>query len=207
MVLILAQHGRMASACTTTIESRLSTQESFNAWKGSTSGTLNAVGANETDLSTRTVADVASTVFATTACIQEKINGLSDVANNIHIAQQNILSLHDQIAEEEANLAVARDRVAYIRHPEQNTSFYESWFPLDRPMYKANVPYFVLVSVFLAIFTLFVLLSLVGVNVTMHLPSTGSISLYSRIMSYMNPFTISLFIILMSVVIYFMTRK
>ena len=147
-------------------------------------------------------------IFNTVSCLQEKISQLGSTTNAIQGAQQQILSLNDQIKNEEANVAIARDRVAYIRNPEQHTSFYESWFPMDRPMRTGSVPIFIGITVFLMIFTLLVVLSLMGVNITFALPQMKAApSPLFLILGSITTLEWILIVMLISVVIYFMNRK
>jgi len=169
------------SVCTPQILTRISDSTSFNAWKTVTSGNLNSISSaaaagsispstNESSSLSTTSADI----FATTACIQEQITKLGSTTNNIQAAQTNILDLKEQIEDAKEQAAIAHDRVAYIRHPEQHTSFYESWFPIDRPMHVTSIPVFMAITVFLFIFALLIVLSAIGIDLQfVTSPSTG----------------------------------
>ena len=76
----------------------------------------------------------------------------------------------DTISQSEEDSNIARDRVAYIRHPERQTSYYESWFPMDRPMRTSSVPIFVGLTVFIILFSILLILSFLGIdfNIVIH---------------------------------------
>lgn len=169
----------------------------FNGASGSLSGSP--------DLSILITAE--SEIFATAACLQEQINTLSGTTNNIQAAQSELLDLTKQISDKEADIKVAKDRVAYIRHPEAHTSYYESWFPMDRPMSSTAVPYFIGISVALLLFTFFIILSILGVTITIAPNTTTRSPMFAWIVAQFTPFAVMCLIALISVVIYFMTRK
>lgn len=203
------------SACTPAILTRIGDSTAFAAWKTTTSMALGSISTNAkagsmapTTVEQSALVTAEADIFNTIGCLQEKISQLSSTTNAIQGAQQQVLSLNDQIKNEEANVAIARDRVAYIRNPEQHTSFYESWFPMDRPMRTGSVPIFIGVTVFLMIFTLLIVLSLMGVNITFALPQmTAAPSPLFLILGSITTLEWVLIVTLISVVIYFMNRK
>jgi hypothetical protein len=159
------------SACTDVIRARLQSLLTFNDWKNTTSAQLNAISANAQNGSVQpsptesnTFATLSADIFNTTACIQSELTNLAGTSNTISQMQQEILSTNDAIVQAEADISISRDRVAYIRNPEQRTSYYESWFPLDRPMHVGNVPFFVGATVFILLFGLLLILSFMGVD-------------------------------------------
>jgi len=203
----------MASACTPAILTRIGSPDLFNAWKTTTSGQLNAIsttaaagttppsGGEQTMLATQ-----LAEIFNTASCIQEKLNTLSSSTNTIHTAQQSILDLQEQITAAEADIAISRDRVAYIRHPEQNTSYYESWFPIDRPMRSANIPYFIGVTAFVVVFGLLVLLSSLGLDINLDI-SPGFMAFIGFIISQFTYLTFLLTLLAIFIVYYFINMR
>jgi len=203
----------MPSACTPTILTRIGSPDLFNAWKATTSGQLNAISSTAAAGSTppsggeqTTLAAATADIFNTSACLQEQLSTLGSSTNKIHEAQQSILDLQDEITAAEADIAIARDRVAYIRHPEQNTSYYESWFPIDRPMYSANVPYFVGVTAFIVIFGLLILLSTIGVNINLAI-SPSFMAFFMFIRSQFTYLTFLLTILAIFAIYYFINMR
>jgi hypothetical protein len=174
-----------------------------------TSGQLNAISSTAAGGSTppaageqTTLANTSADIFKTAACIQEQLTSLSGSTNSIHTAQQSLLDLQQQINAAEADVAIARDRVAYIRHPEQNTSYYESWFPIDRPMHSANVPYFVGVTAFVVIFGILVVLSAIGLDINL-IVSPTFMAYIQFIVSQFTYLTFLLTIVVIFIIYYF----
>jgi hypothetical protein len=113
------------------------------------------------------------------------------------------------IAKEEANASIARDRVSYIRDPGQNTSNYESWFPMNRPMHAASLLILLSISIFVTTFSLLMICSFLGVKVTVYTNTvpTYQSGLYYWIYSQITPFSIVTLIALVSVLAYFLKRR
>jgi len=200
-------------ACTDTTLSRLQSVDSFNTWKNTTSSQLNGISANAqagkvqpSPTESATFATLSADIFNTTACIQSQIANLSGTSNDIHTVQQEILDINDEITKAQEELDIARDRVAYIRHPEQHTSYYESWFPIDRPMHKSNIPIFIGVILFVFLFSIFMFMSIIGVDfdVVIHPTLLANIQ---YIMSQFTWITLLQAMLLIYGVYYFMNRK
>jgi len=201
------------SSCTPAILARIGGADSFNAWKGMTSSQVNSISPTAaggtippTTLEASTLATAAADIFTTTACIQEQLTGLGGTTNQIQLAQQSILSIQEQIEAAEADVAIARDRVAYIRHPEEHTSYYESWFPIDRPMHSNSVPYFVGVTIFLIIFSLLVGLSALGLNITVNI-HPAFLAFIDFVISQFTYLTMSLTLLVAFGIYYFISQK
>jgi len=150
---------------------RLQNQTTFNTWKNDTSAQLNAISANAqsgavqpSSAESSSFSTLSADILNTTVCIQSQLTNLSGTSNQIHAIQEEIMSTKDAITQSEADSSIARDRVAYIRHPERHTSYYESWFPMDRPMHASSVPIFVGLTVFVILFGILLILSFMGVD-------------------------------------------
>ena len=201
------------TSCTPQILARIGDSTIFSAWKGVTSGTLNSISSaaaagtiapsqNESS----TLSTASADIFATTACIQEEITKLSSTTNNIQSAQASILDLNKQIEDTKAQVEVARDRVRYIRHPEQTTSFYESWFPIDRPMHVTSVPIFLAITVFLFVFALLIVFSAIGINLQV-VTSPNTFAGISYIRQQFTWFSGLQFLVIAGLVYYFVIKK
>jgi hypothetical protein len=165
------------STCNSTILARLQSQDTFNAWKNATSAELNAISANAQNgalqpspSESSTFSTLSADILSTTSCIQSQLTNLSGTSNQIHSVQEEIMKTKDTISQSEEDSNIARDRVAYIRHPERQTSYYESWFPMDRPMRTSSVPIFVGLTVFIILFSILLILSFLGIdfNIVIH---------------------------------------
>ena len=156
----------MTSVCTATTLARIADTPSFTAWKSSTDVILNSIspttssGTTPPSLGeTTTLTDVADKIFETSICLNEKITELSSTTNKIQKAQEDIIHLTKAIDDAKEHAEISKNRVEYVRNPDQHTSFYESWFPIGRPMYQGSIPIFIGIIVFLGVLPVVILLS------------------------------------------------
>jgi len=169
---LITSTGDSDSVCTTAIMANI---RNFSTWKSTVSSNLNSITSSSTPTPTQEAAlnTASADIFQTVACLNEILSGISGLTNNIQTAQEDVLSLNRQISEAEEHVSIARDRVGYIRNPEKHTSFYESWFPLGRPMQPTSIPVFVAVNTFLFIAGIFLLLTFFGFKMSFPI-STGT---------------------------------
>ena len=163
----------MTSVCTSTLNAIISDSTSFDAWKSAKAITLNSItsSANPTSDSESALNEASQDIFNLVACLNEKLKDVGQTTNDIQDAQSSILELNKEIREAEEHVKIAKDRVAYIRNPDQHTSYYESWFPMGRPMQPDSIPIFIAVDTFLFIFIILILSSYFGLNISLILPN------------------------------------
>jgi hypothetical protein len=155
-----------APACNPIVLSAISTIQQFNAWYQAHTNVLDGMAQTTSTPSTeqtRELSRIELDVINMNNCLQNKLNTNGSSANNISIAHEDILNLQDEITREEADVAIARDRVAYIRSP-QNSN-YEGWFPIDRPITTLSLIILIGITTFLFVFIVLILLSLMGINI------------------------------------------
>ena len=201
------------SACTPALLDNISTAAKFSNWSQRYTSSLNILAGLTTvpSSSQQTILVGATTdIMNMNLCLQEKVRSNYGLANSIHSSQDQIQELNAQIAQEESNASVAKDRVTYIRNPEQHVSNYESWFPIDRPIQTFSLVLIISISLFVSIFALLMLVSFMGINLSLFIDpamevrrSSWSFWLYSQF----TPVTWALIIALIAVVIYFMKRN
>ena len=187
------------SACTTDINAHIASQQSFIAWKATTSAAL------ETTLTPAQLLTIQTDIFGTSNCLDEKVRNLSALSTTDSAVQLEIENLQQQIDAEKKNVEIAQQRLASLKHKE--TSFYESWFPMTRPLRPTSVPILLGISASICYIALSYLLRLMGIYIFIKGPtmsvSTGSFDLLSQ-------FTTSFWIVLLAlvvVVLYYTLRK
>lgn len=196
------------------LEPRITNQETFNLWKETTATTINRLIASANvkngQLSDGEKAEyegLQKDVFNTLACLQEKQTAESSTTNQIHTAQTQILELQDQLKQREEEIQIAKDRVAYIRDPDAHPSYYQSWFPLDRPMKPASIPIFIGIVVFCSMLIVLALLSFIGVHVSiLSIHGSTSFNIMEWIRRQLTGSFWVMFIILVSVILYMKYR-
>lgn len=155
------------SACTAAVNTRIDTfQNWYTTTKGILSGVIEPPNATDQGLLNTKMAEIG----ATSACLMEKLNTAQGTSNTIQSTQEEILRLSDQLKAEEENIRIAQDRVKLLRYPNEHGSYYESWFPLGRPLQPVLVPIFFGLSIFLFVVSGLVVLSMMGVDVFIFMP-------------------------------------
>jgi hypothetical protein len=201
------------SACTLTLLDNISTAAKFSNWSQGYTSSLNILAGLTTIPSTTqqtTLIQSTTDIMNMNMCLQEKVRKNYGLANSIHSSQDQIQELNKQIEQEEANASVSKDRVAYMRNPERDVSNYESWFPIDRPMHTFSLVIIISISLFISIFALLMLVSFMGINLSLFIDPAISVTrsswtywLYTQV----TPVTWAILIVLIAVVIYFMKRN
>jgi hypothetical protein len=152
----------------TTVDSVITEPTKFTAWRtGVTSGLS---GLTDTAIFARITADLGNVQ----TCLQTKVNDLRRLPTTISGAQEQILDLNDKIAEAETHATIARDRVAFIRDPSKGTSYYESWFPLGRPMHPISLIILIGIDIFLCVFALLMIASAYGVDLSVAVSASST---------------------------------
>jgi len=199
----------MPSACTPELDSKIATPSSFISWYWlyRTQLSIFAQITEEPRLEQQTtLTGVQTAITHMNSCLQEKIKANANVPTTISNNHEYILSLQDEIKQEEINASIAKDRVEFIRHPEQNVSNYESWFPIDHPLQKITVIVLISINIFMFTFLFLIMMSLAGYDVYLYtqprrefIQRTTFGWLYSQLTP---PFWIA-FVVIISIVLYY----
>lgn len=207
----------MSQACAvdTALEPRIRGAAVFSAWKETTSLAINRLMASANtkngQLSPGEQAELETLqrdIYNTLACLQEKHTAAAGTNNSINAAQARILELQEQLKSREEEIQIAKDRVAYIRDPDARPSYYQSWFPMDRPMRPASVPIFIGIIVFLSMFLFLGLLSLIGVDFSIvAMQGSATLRFIQWFRMQLTPLFLLLAIALVSTFLYYYSRK
>jgi hypothetical protein len=135
--------------CTAETEAILQDDNSFYRWTGQ---------ANATDIA------------SVSACIDRKIAAIKGSSSATSTAMEEILALQEQVKKKEEEILIAKDRARLAKDGARMPSYYESWFPLGRPMKPILVPVFLGLSLFFLLIALFYFASLYGYTVTVLFP-------------------------------------
>jgi hypothetical protein len=154
--------------------------EDFASWVDQKEGEIAAAATNSANLrGIKTAIDAAKTCIEAAAATKR---GSID-ATAPHM--EDILYLERAVKKKEEEILIAKDRAAAVRPSGQQPSYYESWFPLRRPMKPALVPVFTAIALFLLIVAGLFAASLFGFTATVLFPAprlsfAASPSIFSR---------------------------
>jgi hypothetical protein len=73
-------------------------------------------------------------------CLQEEIVQRENISSEIYDLHQKAKEKKEQVATKDINLQSSKERAALLRDPYAETTVWESWFPLGRPLEKSSVP-------------------------------------------------------------------
>jgi hypothetical protein len=204
--------GSAADPCTPEILERISSDATFNAWKTATDTSLNSISSAAGVSRDATPAEVTALTAIETdlnkmrGCITQKKGALSASTNSVSMAQEQKLALEKKIKEAEEDVVIARDRIGYIKYPEQEGNYHGSWFPLNRPINEKSVPILIIFTAVFIFLGLYMLSPLVGVSINITV-DTMLQELMSRFMQQFTPTTIVILIILLFTIVYVVQQR
>lgn len=76
----------------------------------------------------------------------------------------------DRLNKEKDALEESKDRYEFIANPEMRTSYYEGWFPMNRPMKEGSFFLLFASSLFLLLFSVVVFLRMGGIELNIQMP-------------------------------------
>jgi peptidoglycan hydrolase-like protein with peptidoglycan-binding domain len=189
---------------------KLSTAGYFTGWKAATSTAITTYQAlnSPTQAQTEGMLELEKEMLDASLCISTSIHTLSSASSSIADLNQQILKKTAELSQANEDISIAKDRVANVRHPERNTSNYEGWFPIDRPISVFSMIVILCITIFLGVFLILLALSFGGVDIIMYSKSFGMEN-NPFIAAIAQQFTVSFWILLIafiSVVVYFVKR-
>ena len=92
--------------------------------------------------------------------------GGSSSTGSTEVAQttQEIKSLKKQLDKRTTDVDVARDRASMTKRPEMTASYYDGWFPLNRPLKTSSIPVLIGISTMLLVSAFLILLEFFGLQ-------------------------------------------
>ena len=106
-------------------------------------------------------------------CINKDILQRNEYSSRLYTLQQDIEVLRKEAAEKKQIVEEAKERSSLLENPYNNTTWWETWFPLGRPIRKENVPVLLSVSIFMLIFSLGVFLRMAGMELKLDSVTTS----------------------------------
>lgn len=155
--------------CVGAVENNLETTDTFQTWYGNTNSFFQtqALVVEPTPDELKELADRAIEIESHTKCIEQKTSELRASPTNLSNAQATEATLNKTIEQRRRDVQIAKDRAALAANPELTRSYYDGWFPLDRPMRPISIPILIAFSLFFFSLGLFITMGLLGVNIMM----------------------------------------
>jgi hypothetical protein len=73
-------------------------------------------------------------------CLQKEIVQRENISSDIYDLHQQMKEKNKQVITKDINVKSSKERAALLRDPYSETTVWESWFPLGRPLEKSSVP-------------------------------------------------------------------
>ena len=117
-----------------------------------------------------TASGAETDIIAMVTGLQTRLNNSPITAATTHaITDSRSTELDVEIMEATQDLQVMKDRVASLRNPYVSQSYYESWFPINRPLRNVSIIVLLALGIFFYVFTLFTLMNSFGLHVRLNI--------------------------------------
>ena len=144
--------------CTQPVMNLLLTDKKFKNWVAEqkslalkcTQNNIDLVNKNIGNMNKCITTGITSGLTTTTPTTTTVTSFLASTIGNL---QQTIFQIEDDIDNKREELLISEERVKRMTEPEKNVSFYESWFPMDKPLKMESVP--ILIGFSILFFTIF----------------------------------------------------
>ena len=78
--------------------------------------------------------------------------------------------LKAEIKQAQEDLQIAEERVASLRNPGKDKSYYESWFPINRPFTQTTIVILLAIGIFFFVLSFFIIIKGLGFNLSITAP-------------------------------------
>ena len=195
-------------ACTDVIVQRISDPVAFTTWKTTTAASISGIVATTSVTAIEALeTDMANTLGCAQRKITEKLSLSTDVSN-LH---DRINSANKELEAKKEALAIAKERAALLNAPQNNTTVYESWFPLHRPLQTSTFLLLIVFALFFLSLFLGLLMRQMGIFVDLGYEFTPSgLTQPSWFAKQLTPFTIGIsaaLVVAIGAIIYLATKK
>lgn len=99
--------------------------------------------------------------------LQKRVN--TNPATELQISSESLLSIKQKIAEAQEDLKIAEERVKTMRNVDKQASYYESWFPINRPLRSSSIIICFGFGIFFFSLSFFLFLRYLGIRINMNI--------------------------------------
>jgi hypothetical protein len=117
------------------------------------------------------------------SCMNKDIIQRNDFASNIYNLQQELEEKRKEVNQKKQIASDAEERSSQLENPYNKTTWWESWFPLGRPIRKENVPVLISISILMLVFSLGIFLRFAGKELRFETIGTSTNTLLKNINS------------------------
>lgn len=128
--------------------------------------------------------------------LQARVN--TNPATTLENTDSSLSIVKQKILEAEEDLKIAEDRVKSLRNVDKKRSYYESWFPINRPLRSSSIVICFIFGIFFFSLSFFMYMRYLGISFTVDIRwlTPGNMEIYSKLLPYGGGFIILALIIL-----------
>jgi hypothetical protein len=152
--------------CSPQTEGVLKDSSTFTNWKTMLSNQLNTLLASQVKTTDTFISlvGVANSINSVSNCVNEKMEHVQSVATDIANLQTRLATLDKTMDERKKDVDVSKHRAEMTRNPELTRSYYDGWFPIQRPLKHYTIPVLIGISLFLMTLSFLYFMSLIGID-------------------------------------------
>ena len=128
--------------------------------------------------------------------LQARVN--TNPATTLENTDSSLSIVKQKILEAEEDLKIAEDRVKSLRNVDKKRSYYESWFPINRPLRSSSIVICFIFGIFFFSLSFFMYMRYLGISFTVDIRwlTPGNMEIYGKLLPYGGGFIILALIIL-----------
>ena len=145
-------------------------------------------------------------ITQTLACLKTKLDYYATSA----AVPYEIMDINESIGKKQASVQIAKDRAASLQNINSKVSYYQSWFPLAKPLKQSSLPILIGLTLFMFVLLFGYLLALLGIEIKLAFPYLeGIFGIYSFSDLISKPLFLLVFICILfgALLLYFIYDK
>jgi antibiotic biosynthesis monooxygenase (ABM) superfamily enzyme len=157
-------------ACTRSIEADLQNTDTFRQWVNRVNARLQTLSSS-TDPTVEDINElvytIAPDVKAHQDCISSQALSAANIVTDMSMKQSDLDNVKTTLKQRENDVKITHDRVKIARNPELTRSYYDGWFPINRPLKHYTIPILIALSIFFFVLSFLYFMNLFGIDLQM----------------------------------------
>lgn len=109
-------------------------------------------------------------------CLTLETNQRQSISSDIYNLNQEAKAKEQEVKTKHQNVKASKERAELLRNPYEETTVWESWFPMGRPLERGSIPVLWFLSIVFLTISLGLFLQMVGLN--LEIPGIEKIALW-----------------------------
>ena len=123
-------------------------------------------------------------VLDAVTALQARVN--TNPATTLENTSESLDIVKQKILDAEEDLKIAEERVKSLRNVDKKRSYYESWFPINRPLRSSSIIICFIFGIFFFSLSFFMYMRYLGISFTVDIRwlTPGNLEIYSKVLPY-----------------------